>query len=315
MDLKINIYVFHRVSPAWDPLWHPMTPRLFEKILKHLSKKYEVVPLEKTLLSEYQPQGKKPLCAITFDDGYKDYVDYALPLLQRYGLPSSLYVVTDCAEYGLPPWTYILNHLFINTSHLSLKLTSRELPPELQKTTWKNSKERLAYARNLSPFMKQLNNQERKLIYNEILSEFNDTRLPERMMMSWDEIREVRHNGCEIGSHSKTHPLLTKKVGYESLLMEVLSSGKKIEAETGVFPRTFSYPFGNYNRQIANLTAEAGYKFGVAVNNRQYRSKSDSIMEIPRIELYNEPYYKSLLRIRGILQSTNRFLGRERKFT
>lgn len=306
--MKIKIFLFHRVSPIRDPLWNPMTPKLFEQIINYLNQKYEIVPLEKTLLDEFHPIGKKALCAITFDDGYKDFVDYAFPILIKYKSPSSMYIVTDCVENNIPPWTYIINHLFINTSHLSLDLYSKALSPKLQKTKWKNQKERLHYAKKLSPFLKQLNNQERKLIYDQILTNFNDVDMPEGMMMDWNDVRYVSQNGCEIGSHTITHPLLAKKINAGEISRELVESGKIIERQIGKFPIVISYPFGNYNESIKKNALHSGYKFGITVNHNVYDSQVNDLFEIPRAELYSEPFFKSKLRINGIINKISNVL-------
>ena len=308
MGLKIKIFLFHRVSPGRDPLWNPMSPKLFEQIIAHLNKNYEIVPLEKTLFGEYKPIGKKELCAITFDDGYKDFIEYAFSILHKFKAPSSLYVISDCVDTNLPPWTYIVNHLFINTSYLLIDLKSKALPPQLQKTNWKNSTERIAYAKQLSPFLKQLNNFERQLIYKQIKDEFNDVDPPLNMMMNWVEIKNVYENGCEIGSHSVSHPLLVKKTNPEEIRKELLESGKKIQEVIGKFPLSISYPFGSYNDEIKKMALAAGYKTGLVVNNRSYNSTVNDVFEIPRIELYDEPFIKAKLRINGTIEKINRII-------
>lgn len=304
--MKIRIFLFHRVSPVKDPLWNPMSPELFERIIVYLNKKYELVPLEKTLLGEYVPSTSKPLCAITFDDGYKDFVQYAFPILLKYKTASSMYVITECVDKNLPPWTYIINHLFSNTSHLSLELNSKALPPTLQKTKWKNSSERLSYVRKLSPFLKKLNNHERLLIYNQIVNDFNDVDQPDNMMMTWDDIRYVAANNCEIGSHSFSHPLFARKT--IDLKNELEISGNKILLESGKFPTAISYPFGSYNEHTKQLSKEIGYKVGLTVNHGTYDSDKHDLYEIPRIELYDESWSKSKLRINGVIESINKII-------
>lgn len=306
--MTIKIFLFHRVSPVRDVLWNAMTPKLFEQIIIHLNKKYEIVPLEKMLLGEHEPSTKKELCAITFDDGYKDFVNYAFPILQKHKTNSSMYVVTDCVDNNIPPWTYIINYLFINTSHLSLDLESKALPPYLRKTNWKNINERIKYAKKLSPFLKQLINVERRLIYEQIINDFNDIELPGNMMMSWDDIREVYKNGCEIGSHSVSHPLLAKKTNTTEIKRELSESAKRIETEIGKFPVTLSYPFGSYNDDIKKMAHDLGYKIGLAVNTHSYNSNKYSLFEVPRIELYDELFIKSKLRISGNLQRIKNIL-------
>jgi peptidoglycan/xylan/chitin deacetylase (PgdA/CDA1 family) len=308
MDIKIRIFLFHRVSPQRNLLWNPMTPKLFEQIVVYLNNRYEIVPLEKTLTGQHKLKGEKELCAITFDDGYKDFIDYAFPILQKHKSPSSMYIVTDCADNNTPPWTYIINHLFINTSHISLDLKSKALPPSLKKINWRNSRERIAYAKKLSAFLKQLNNKERELIFEQIVKDFNDVEKPEGMMLSWDEIRYLHQNGCEIGSHSVSHPLLAKKSNVTEIASELTESGKIIEKQIGKFPIAISYPFGSYNDLTKKASQEAGYKVGITVNPVQFDSKKHNLFEVPRIELFDEPFLKSKLRMAGIIGGINNFL-------
>jgi peptidoglycan/xylan/chitin deacetylase (PgdA/CDA1 family) len=306
--MKIKIFLFHRVSPVRDFLWNPMEPELFEKIIIHLNKNYELVPLEQTLLGNYQPLGKKPLCAITFDDGYKDFLNYAFPVLQKYKAPSSMYVVTDCVDDDLPPWTYIINHLFINTSKLSIDLNLPDYPPSLHDRKWKTKEERISYAKKLSPFLKKIDYDEKKSIYQRIREEFNDVELPKGLMMSWNDIKEVHLNGCEIGSHSCSHPLLANKTNVDEIRKELTESGKKIESNINKFPLTISYPFGSYNETVKTIAQNAGYKIGVAVHPSTFDSSKHNLFEVPRIELYDEPFFKSRLRISGIIENINRMI-------
>jgi peptidoglycan/xylan/chitin deacetylase (PgdA/CDA1 family) len=303
--MKIRVFLFHRVSPVRDPLWNPITPESFEKIIKYLKKNYEPVPLEKTLTSQFQPSGKKPLCAITFDDGYKDFIDYAFPILAKYNMPSSMYVVTDCVNQNIPPWTYIINHLFINTSKLSINLDLSMYPPSLQQREWLNKEERILYAKKLSPYLKKIDYNEKKLLYQQIKNDFNDVDVPEGLMMSWDDIKEIHSNGCEIGSHSCSHPLLANKTCIDEIRNELSESGKQIQEKIGKFPITISYPFGNYNDQVIRISKEEGYQMGVAVKSCTYNTQNHNIFEIPRIELYDEPYYKSWMRINGLIEKIN----------
>lgn len=308
IKMKIKIFLFHRVSAVRDSLWNPMSPQLFENIIIYLNKNYELVPLENTLLGNYRPSGKKPLCAITFDDGYKDFIDCAFPILQKHKTPSSMYVVTDCADNNIPPWTYIINHLFIYTSKLSIDLNLPLPPPLLQQKKWNSKKERILYAKKLSPFLKKINYDEKQVIYKKIRDEFNDVELPHGLMMSWDEIKEVYNNGCEIGSHSCSHPLLANKTNILEIRKELVESGRKIEKQTGKFPLSVSYPFGSYNDAVKKIAQETGYKIGMAVNPLTYDSSKHNLFEVPRIELYDEPFFKSKLRMKGIIGRINRII-------
>ena len=116
--MSIRIFLFHRVHPKPDPLWMPMSPRHFERVIAYIKKHFTVIALEAHLAGDVSPANNdgRPLAAIVFDDGYMDFKTYALPILRQYECPASMYVVTKCVESGRPIWTYALDHAFMNST-------------------------------------------------------------------------------------------------------------------------------------------------------------------------------------------------------
>lgn len=305
---NVTTFLFHRVNVISDPLWNPIHPEHFEQIIVYLDKHFEFVPLNEYLLDRYIPKTGKPLCAIGFDDGYRDYLEYALPILKKYNCPSSMYIVTECIDKDLPPWTYILNHYFINTNKLAITLDTRDFPGHLKTTNWRSKAERLQFAKQLNPYMKSLNNNVREKLYKDIITELNDVTPPTGLMLTWDEIKNLKEHNCEVGSHTVNHPVLSKKLSREELILELKESGKIIEKHTGVFPDTISYPFGAYNEEVKKVSAEAGYKLGVTVNPGTYDNMRHDLFEVPRIELFDEPFLKTRLRINDIIPQIRKIL-------
>jgi glycosyltransferase involved in cell wall biosynthesis len=298
---NVTTFLFHRINTIRDPLWNPRHPEHFEQIIIYLKKHFEFVLLKDYLLEDFKPMSNKPLCAIGFDDGYRDFLDHALPILQKYDCPSSMYVVTDCIDKDLPPWTYMLNHYFINTNKLSIDLDTRDFPGHLKNTSWKTKAERLQFAKQLNPYMKSLGNDVRVRVYEKIISELNDVSPPHGLMLTWKEVNELKNYRCEVGSHTLSHPVLSKKLSYAELTAELRQSGLTIQQHTGNFPATISYPFGAYNEEVKKASHEAGYKIGVTVNPEPYDSSRHDLFEIPRIELFDEPFLKTKLRINEIV--------------
>jgi peptidoglycan/xylan/chitin deacetylase (PgdA/CDA1 family) len=302
----MKIFLFHRVSPERDPLWDPISPEKFDRIIRFISKNYEVVQLEMAILHEQPAIGNKPLAAIVFDDGYKDFIHYALPILKKHNCPSSMYVITDCVKNQLPPWTYILDHHFIYSKKLQLNLDTDELPASLQHTKFLTDDARIAFAKKLKPFLKTVPNKVRVDLYNQVITSLNDVQAPDQLMMNWKELNEIKNVGVEIGSHTKSHPLLSKLEEESEIIHELQESGALIEKHLGNFPLAISYPIGGYNVSIKKLAAQSGYKIGVAVNQRPYDPSLQDIFEIPRIELYNESMFKTRLRISGVVHMLNK---------
>lgn len=298
----IRNYSFHRVHPQKDYLWDPMHPKLFEKVIKYISRNFNAVQLEHLYLNKFDNNKQKAFATIIFDDGYKDNIEYAAPILKKNNCPASFYVVTDSIDKNLPTWTYILDYLFQHTNKLSLDINIDDLPDFPKKTKWLNEKERLTYARILKPFLKKLKHQKREFILNEIYEDLNDVEIPNDLMMTWDDLRELKKEGFIIGSHSKTHPLLDSIEDRRNLIIELNESAEKIKKELNEFPITISYPNGNYNDIVIEDARKCGYKLGLTVKQKFFNSNKDSLFEIPRVELYNESWFKTKLRISGTLE-------------
>lgn len=306
--MTARIFLFHRVSPLRDKLWDPLSPERFDEILKYLKSKFEIHSAEKILGESDKLRNKKSLAAIVFDDGYKDYIDYALPILKKHELPSSMYVVTSCVENGIPPWTYVLDNAFANTKKRKLDVDSSLLPSELKKTSWKNETEKIAYAKKFKPFLKQVKDGTRRELVEQTINSLNDVETPQNLMMNWKEINEIKSTGTLIGSHTVSHPLLAKIEDEKEIENELHLSALKIKENTGTFPLTISYPIGSFDERVKKLAQKTGYKFGLAVEQTIYDSANHDLFSIPRIELYNEPLLKTKLRINGTIEKIKNLL-------
>lgn len=310
--MKASIFLFHRVSPQRDKLWDPLSPERFDEILKYLKSNFEI-QLAENILSQTSALSngegaKKKLAALVFDDGYKDFIEYALPLLKKHDLPASMYVVTSCVESGLPPWTYILDNALANTKKRKLDIDSSILPAELKKTLWKNEVDKISFAKKFKPYLKTIANSKRIELVEQTLYSLNDVGIPQKLMMNWKEINEIKSAGTLIGSHTVSHPLLAKIEAEKEIENELHLSALTIKQNTGEFPLTISYPIGSFDERVKIIAQKIGYKFGLAVEQNMYDSAKCDLFTVPRIELYNEPLLKTKLRINGTLEKIKKAL-------
>ncbi|MCG3167222.1 MAG: hypothetical protein POELPBGB_03008 [Bacteroidia bacterium] len=306
--MKANIFLFHRVSPQRDKLWDPLSPGRFDEVLNYLKKNFYIENAETILSGNFKTSNSKPFAAIVFDDGYKDYIEYALPILKKHNLPSSMYVVTSCVESGIPPWTYVLDNALANTKKNKIEVDSSLLPEELKNTSWKNETDKIAFAKKLKPFLKTVSNSVRKKIYEQVIKSLDDVQPPQNLMMNWKDINEIKSGGTVVGSHTVSHPLLAKIESEEEIEIELKLSAEKIKEQTSEFPSTISYPIGSYDERVKKLAKKTGYKFGLAVQQQVLDTTKHNVFEVPRIELYNEPMLKTKLRINGTLEKIKKVL-------
>jgi peptidoglycan/xylan/chitin deacetylase (PgdA/CDA1 family) len=294
----IRNFLFHRVNPERDHLWDPMDVHLFDKCIRYISSKFNIVLLEDLYLDNSRYL-KKNNATIVFDDGFKDNIEYAIPILEKYKVKASFYVVTDCIDKNLPTWTYILDYVFQHTKKTKVDIFFSFLPAEIHIKELKSQQSRIEYVKKLKPILKKLKHSERIQVLTSIENSFDDVVVP-KIMMDWNDLKEIKNAGHNIGSHTKTHSMLGTMDDEEEIKKELLYSAQRIKEQLDYFPRTISYPVGSYNETTIKISREVGYELGLAVNQVPYNPKIHNQFEIPRIELYNEPWLKTILRIETI---------------
>lgn len=297
--MLIRNFLFHRVSDEEDALWPPMKPALFSRIISFLTQHYQVVPLEDFLDDpDSFKASNKSIATVLFDDGYKDNIEYAAPILQKYKCPASFYIVTDCIDRNIPTWTYIIDNVLQQTKQDTLQLPYDFVPERFKSVQLNNQTQSNIDFKSLKPWMKSLPNTERLLVTESILLQGADVKTLNNKMMNWEDIRQLSKEGFIIGSHSHTHPLLASLEDESAITSELKISAQKILEQTGHAPQTISYPIGSFDERVTRLSKEQGYKYGLAVEQKFFQYPSGK-MTIPRVELYQQPWWKVKLHLTG----------------
>lgn len=303
--MVIRNFLFHRVSDETDTLWPPMKPRRFEQIIKFLVKHYQVVPLENYLDDASFFKSSKKIATVLFDDGYKDNIEYAAPILQKYKCPASFYVVTDCIDRNIPTWTYLVDNSLQQTLKTSIGFDF-SFVPENFKTIFPGIKNAGGNVTKVKPWMKSLGNKERVQILNEILKQCSDVEIPGGKMMNWQDVKQLDTDGFIIGSHSHTHPMLGSLSDNDEIKAELDISFDKIKLHTGKGPLSISYPIGSFDERVKKIAKGCSYKYGLAVKQIFYQVDDKELFEVPRVELYQEPWWKTRIRINGLYSTVKK---------
>jgi peptidoglycan/xylan/chitin deacetylase (PgdA/CDA1 family) len=312
MHSDIRIFLFHRVSDSNENWAHPTQVSIFDKCINHISKNYTVKTIEECLSQpEKDLKGDRPLACITFDDGFKDNLKYALPILEKYKCPASFYIVTSCVDSGLPTWQHLYQNLFENTQKQSLVIDSKALGAEINKK-FSGKEERIAFGKELFTRLKTLPAFEVDKILESIMQSFSDVPTPEGMIMTWADLKQLCSAGYTIGSHTHTHPFLPSMIDDTRLKHELVHSAERIKEVCGKLPQTIAYPLGITNEKVMKMAKEAGYKYGLTVEQRSYSPATDTnLMAIPRVDIYADAsWLKTYLRLTGQIETIKRLVGR-----
>ena len=102
---QLTILNFHRVAPFDDSSYPPLDPALFDDVIGFCRRRFDLLTFAD--LARYQP-GKKPPMIISFDDGYRDFIDHAMPILRRHGVCCNHNIIPACVDSGSPPFNVTL---------------------------------------------------------------------------------------------------------------------------------------------------------------------------------------------------------------
>lgn len=281
-----------------------VSPRSFERHLRYLAANYNVVTMRQLMdMKGGATRSVRPFCAITFDDGWRDNYDVALPLLRKYGLPATIFISTDFIGTQRAPWFYDLVRFLVKLSDLlecgketCASLSAQPLPKQILKWGALPTADRLSGIERTLETLKRLPMSEVTSAASTLFgliqrhSEGEDS---QRAMLSWDDVREMQKCGIEIGSHGMTHSILTQI--HDTLLEKEIAGSKAVlERELQETIVGFSYPNGDYTEHIAALLHKSGYTYACTIKPGSVDLDMPPF-QIKRLLLHDENTYNTAL--------------------
>lgn len=264
---------YHRVSDEADvpDPWLVVGTETFRRQIETLRRSYELVTARE-LAAELSAGGRprRPLCAITFDDGYADNLYAGLPVLERLGAPATLFVATD-AMTGGALWYERVGAIVKGALARGARGELAAVAAESLGRAPTGDEGAVELARDLCAAFKKLPSAERRSRVDALQSRLGPPEpgaLPG--FLSWDEVRELVRAGWEIGNHTRTHPILPEAPDAEAE-EEIRSSHETLCRELGAAPVGFAYPNGDTDDRIVERVRAAGYRYAVVALPRQAR--------------------------------------------
>jgi peptidoglycan/xylan/chitin deacetylase (PgdA/CDA1 family) len=254
----------------------------FQAQMEMLAKKFRPVPLEQ-FGRFIKGEGELPQRAVvvTFDDGYTDNYETAMPILDRVGIPATFYVTVDCVENRRLPWPSRLR--------FSFRTTVKKSWSDESGTVWNLESDEgreQAYLKTCDRVC-QLSGAALENVVRSIEEEL-DAKLPDdrgRLMMTWEQVRALSRNGHMVGSHTMTHPNLAF-LSVEEARFELVQSKTQMEQHLDRRVEHFSYPcpalFPNWTEQTTAESRKAGYQTAVTTSNGLAR-KQDNPLCLKRV--------------------------------
>lgn len=252
----LTVLMFHRVLPPADcaqadPTWTVTTP-LFDEILGFLERHYNLVSLDDV---ESARIGRKPLPSramlITFDDGWRDNLDHALPALRRRRAPGTVFVANDAIEDGRPCWWQEVLLWALRTGRRNAADFCREAglsDASGEEATAPELRLLLHYAARDAG--------ERDALLQPLARELGQLQ-EHRQMLDPEALRELAAAGIAVGVHGAAHVPLTELADPAE---DLATARRRLAAYSGQdLARALSFPHGRYDARVVAAARQLGF--------------------------------------------------------
>jgi peptidoglycan/xylan/chitin deacetylase (PgdA/CDA1 family) len=288
------ILTLHHVRPQRPDAFQPnhlleITPQFLEGLLKRLKHSaLDVISLDEMHARYINGDFKRRFVCITFDDGYKDLMRYAYPLLKKYQMPFALYIPTSFPDRLGELWWVALEAVIAQNSRIGMAIDGKDRFFECG-----SAPEKYDVFDEIYGYLRSLNTEDelRRVVRDLAAGHRVDMAAFCRdLCMDWQEIVDLAADPLvTIGAHTVNHVMLKKLTDDATVRAEMDMSRAVLEAALGKRPQHLAYPVGDPTSagpREFRVAAELGFK--TAVTTRPgvlFKAHRDHLTALPRISV------------------------------
>ncbi len=286
------ILTMHHVRPATHQAFAPsaileITPEFLDEVLTYLKEQnYEIIAMSDLPGRVRQSWTGRPFAALTFDDGYRDNAQYALPILRKHAAPCTVYVARGFAEHTANMWWRDLEAIIRREDSIRCRIEGRayELPAA-------SDQEKVRAYLILYWHLRDLDEEPLRRAIDDLKATYpvDSAASVAELCMDWQELAAFAADPLvTIGAHTLTHPKLAGCT-VEKARREIIDSANIIEERLGMRPQHIAYPFGDVcsagPREFA-MAREAGFQTGVTTRpGMVFPGHAEHLTALPRVSL------------------------------
>jgi peptidoglycan/xylan/chitin deacetylase (PgdA/CDA1 family) len=308
-DLRILAY--HRVLPepvedfSFDLELVSAWAESFREQMIHLRKRFHPMRFDEVLAMLHAGR-RLPANAVlvTFDDGYEDNHSVAFPILRDLDLSAMFFVATGHIDSGRPYLYDWLVHALCVAEAERVQIPELELDAALPASL----QGRRAIAAGVLDRVKALRESTQSILVRRIVGQLG-VPVPDRdggcRPMSWQNLREMRDGGMEIGSHGVHHRMLAK-LPASLMKAELVESRRRMQAELGAPARVLSYPVGGhdaFDEEVIAAARAAGYEMAcayIAGTSRPGAHTQFALRRLPVERCMDQAWFEAVLAWPGL---------------
>ena len=268
----------------------------FRKEIGYLKEYFRILGIDEMVDRVKEGSGfKSPSILITFDDGYRDNYVLAYPALKRYGIPATIYLTTGLIGGMERTWPDKIEFALLETREESL-----QLPGIWDKRTVsiRSAREKEQVHEMITAQLKELTNSERLSILNNIFSSLKIEMKSmnsgkRRMMLQWEEVREMGENNISFGCHTNSHPILSS-MPLDEAKKEILVSKEILERRVGEEVKHFAFPNGrdqDFSEDLREYCKEIGLVTVASVSYGPNSGRKEELLSLRRIGAHSPVWF------------------------
>jgi glycosyltransferase involved in cell wall biosynthesis len=283
-----SVFMFHRILPDGEACYDSelvTSNNVFADFLDWLCDNHTVLPLD-DLVARYgkNANDKRPLCAITFDDGWADNYTHALPLLRQRRIPATIFLPVRFIGTDRRFWQ---EKLWLCTRNLDARRRRELISDAASRLPWfPPAGELFQSISQIKRFLMTRPSQEAEEFVHRLMESAGFVADPfGRAFLNWDEVRQMQKMSISFGSHTLNHVLLTQ-MEPATAAQEIRQSRQELMERLGEEVSSFSYPWGAASSLSGVAVKESGYGFALTTRPGLVKINADP-WTLPRIAASN----------------------------
>lgn len=299
-----HILMFHSVLPQgttsqYEMAKYEVTPELLTMIIKfYIKAGYEFISLDHMHDKIVNNDASNKCVVFTFDDGYKDVLEYAYPILKHNNVPFCIYVVANYADGNAIKWDYLIENVIEDRATVAVETQAASV--ELDCSTLKKKGNAI---RMLFSLMHSMNDPEHIHLIRKFFKTYSDMFYDKtrELTLDWSMIRAISRDPLvTIGAHTVNHYCLSK-LTESAARDEILGSKRTLETKLDREILHFAYPYGGpaeADDREFKLVKQGGFKTGTTTRVGNISSEDVHHLEcLPRYRIgadVNERYLRHI---------------------
>jgi peptidoglycan/xylan/chitin deacetylase (PgdA/CDA1 family) len=299
-EAKVAILLFHRVSEVKPSTVGPdaqiaVSPSVFAEVMQQLVAHFQPLSLpdavDRLRGGNALPQRS---VAVTFDDGFRDTLTTALPILEEYDVPATCYITSGFVDGSVVPYEYGLSCYVKQVDHVELQWNGKKYQWRLDTL----QKKKKCY-HSITSIAKPLCYSGRRRLLESLrpqLYERVDVREASPSFMTPSEVAELaQHPLFTIGGHTHRH-LLLSSLDHSDVRAEIQDGLDRLQEMVGSQTQHFSYPYGGHTERIAEMVSNFNLRSAVTTQSSIASAWTHSVHKLPRMEIKESSTLDNLIR-------------------